>query len=278
MHSLRINCRILIYCTCHFWGSSPFFAYLASSFCKSLQCLISTLTWGGKGDHVIRLTYSVVLWRRRDTTDKCLWHVWGVLTLNGTHWVSHSPSWCVLPRSTLLRLQGSLERTVPSGACVLSFLRSKPLGWLGAWRVHCASYAPLQSWPLSFPGVPCVSTGELISGCYRPGLCEPSGSQEDTVSNWQPAHSLAEAVVSGAKIASAPCLLPMAVTHLSFCFPGGRALNDSQLALLRYLLGLNPLFYECSKCHHASLEPSCGKRPFSFGLSGHPMVWVVMSH
>ena len=40
------------------------------------------------------------------------------------------------------------------------------------------------------------------------------GSQEDVVSNWQPAHSLVEDVVSGAEIAVAPCLPALAVTHL----------------------------------------------------------------
>ena len=35
---------------------------LASSVCKSLQCLISALKQGGKGGHLFRLTCSVVLW------------------------------------------------------------------------------------------------------------------------------------------------------------------------------------------------------------------------
>jgi len=36
----------------------------------------------------------------------------------------------------------------------------------------------------------CVSSGELISGYDTPGRCP--GSQEDVVSNWEPAHSLVE--------------------------------------------------------------------------------------
>ena len=40
---VNVNYRVLICCTCHFHSSSPFFM-LASSFCKSLQCLISALT------------------------------------------------------------------------------------------------------------------------------------------------------------------------------------------------------------------------------------------
>ena len=52
------NYRVLIYCTCHFQGGS----LLASSVCWSLQCLISTLTQRGGGEHFFRLTCSVVLW------------------------------------------------------------------------------------------------------------------------------------------------------------------------------------------------------------------------
>ena len=48
----------------------------------------------------------------------------------------------------------------------------------------------------------------LLADVNRPG------SQEDFVSNWEPAHSLVEDTVSGAKIA--PCLSALAVTHLPF--------------------------------------------------------------
>ena len=40
------------------------------------------------------------------------------------------------------------------------------------------------------------------------------------VSNWEPAHSLVEGTISGAEIA--PCLLALAVTHLSLCLWLGR--------------------------------------------------------
>ena len=68
------------------------------------------------------------------------------------------------------------------------------------------------------------------------------GSQEDEVSNCEPAHSLVEDVISGAEIAAAPCLLPLAVSRLPLCLRGGRALCGSWLALLWYLL--NRLFCE----------------------------------
>ena len=85
---------------CLFW---------ASSVCKALQCLVSTLTQGDKGGHLFRLTCSVVLWEGRDTANKHHWHVWGMLTADGPHWVCHSRRQCVLPGSTLLRLQGALQ-------------------------------------------------------------------------------------------------------------------------------------------------------------------------
>ena len=51
---------ILIYCTCHFQSGSLFFVYFGF-LCKSIQCLISTLTQGGEGGHLFRLTCSIVL-------------------------------------------------------------------------------------------------------------------------------------------------------------------------------------------------------------------------
>ena len=48
---VNVNYRVLIFSTCHFQSSSLFFI-LASSVCKSLQCLISTLKQGGEGGHL----------------------------------------------------------------------------------------------------------------------------------------------------------------------------------------------------------------------------------
>ena len=87
---------------------SPFFVYFGF-LCKSLQCLISALTQGGEGGHLLRLTCSVVLWRGRDTANKHRWRVWGVLAVDGPHWVCHSPRQHVLPGSRLISLQGALQ-------------------------------------------------------------------------------------------------------------------------------------------------------------------------
>ena len=62
------------------------------------------------------------------------------------------------------------------------------------------------------------------------------------VSNWEPAHSLEEDAVSGAKIAETPSFPALAVAFLPLCLQGGQALYGSWLALLWYLL--TPLFCE----------------------------------
>jgi len=67
---------------------------LASSICKSLQCLISALTQGGEGGHLFRLACSIVLWGETDTANKYHWRVSGVLTVSGPHWACPH-SWCV---------------------------------------------------------------------------------------------------------------------------------------------------------------------------------------
>ena len=71
---VNANYRVLICCTCHFQSSS-LFVYFGFLFCKSLQCLISALTQGGKGGHLFRLTCSVVWWGGRtmqtNITDVC---------------------------------------------------------------------------------------------------------------------------------------------------------------------------------------------------------------
>ena len=119
---------------------------LASSLCKSLQYLTSTLTQGGEGGHLFRLTCSVVPRGGRNTANKYHWCVWGVLAVSGPHWVCpHSQRVCfpclhclgsrllfwelseagpglyALPRSKPLRFRyfGSPQRLRLHWACVL---------------------------------------------------------------------------------------------------------------------------------------------------------------
>ena len=87
---------------------------------------------GVKGGHLFRLTCSVVLWGGRDIANKYCWHVWGVLTVGGPHWVCHSPRQHVLPRFTLLRFPGCSARALPQvGPVSHAVSRTKPLRFLG---------------------------------------------------------------------------------------------------------------------------------------------------
>ena len=113
---------------------------LASSVCKSLQCLSSTLTQGGKGGHLFRLTCSAVLRGGRDTANKYHWRVWGHTGFAPAQGVyafpvytaqapgcsagelsKVGPGFCVLPRSKLLRFRfsGTPQRHRLSWACIL---------------------------------------------------------------------------------------------------------------------------------------------------------------
>ena len=75
---------------------------------------------------------------------------------------SVGPAFCALPRSKQLRWPGALwAQSPPGGGCILSPPPSQPfLFWV--FNGH------------TFSGVPCVSSGGLISGCDPPGGCQPS--------------------------------------------------------------------------------------------------------
>ena len=123
MHSQsQFNCRILICCTCHFHGDSPFFSLLGLAFSawKSLQCLISALTWGGQSGHLFVFACSVVLWRERktlqtNTTGMCGVHL---------QWMDHmgvAAAWGGMhfPGQSHSGSQVLCEGTVPGGLCIL---------------------------------------------------------------------------------------------------------------------------------------------------------------
>ena len=103
--TVRINYRILVCCTCFFQSSS--FFILASSICQSLQCQISALTQGGEGGHLFRLSCVV----GRETLQTNVAAVCGecLQCMDHTRLVCPMPSRRVLPTSTLLRLQGTLQ-------------------------------------------------------------------------------------------------------------------------------------------------------------------------
>ena len=66
-----------------------------------------------------------------DSTNKYHWHVGGVLTVYGSHWVCPSSRQRALPGSTLLRLQGALQGHCPKQA--LYFLHFPGLSHSGSW-------------------------------------------------------------------------------------------------------------------------------------------------
>ena len=102
-----------------------------ASVCRSLQCLVSTLTQAGRGGLLFRFTYSVVLWGGRGAADKCHWRVWGALPVFRPHWVCPAHG-CVLSPSILLRLQAALQGAGPE-------LRALPRPKLlssGFWVLH----------------------------------------------------------------------------------------------------------------------------------------------
>ena len=138
MHSLSLNCSFnLLYLS--LWGRFPLLCLFFSSFiCKSLQCLISSLTWGCKGEHLFSLTCSAVLWGGRDTANKYRWLVWGVLTVDVPHWVCLNPRQHVLHGSTLHRLQPALQRKCPK------------------WALHCMHFPCLCA-----QGLRCSTRGEF---------------------------------------------------------------------------------------------------------------------
>ena len=75
---------------------------------------------------------------------------------------------------------------------------------VGSASYHLPGPSHSVSWVCSgnaISGVLCVSSGELISGVTILVDVNHPGSQEDLVSNWEPACSLVEDAISGAEFA-----------------------------------------------------------------------------
>ena len=129
--------------------------------------------------------------------------MWGALAVFRPHWVCPAHG-CVLSLSTLLRLQAALQGAGPELHALprpksLRFRVSgtpqrRRFGWACVLCLPCPSSSGDQELnertlfrcsvtsPLPVPacfqarwsGAPCVSSGELISGCDLPGGCQPS--------------------------------------------------------------------------------------------------------
>ena len=264
------------------------FFILASSVCKYLQCLISTLTQAGEGGHLFRFTYSssVVGWEGH-----CKWILLGCQGCS--HFMGQSGFATGQVCVCFLGLHGSGSRvfctgTVPSGpwdSCISqvqatqvlgipqghrlvghvfwALPRSEQLRWQGAWRAQCPRWAMCLTHLISatqFPGCAVTALSQLCPvsplGSWSQAVTllvdvNHPGSQEDMASNWESAHSLVEDTISGSEIAAVPYLPTLVVTHLPLCLPQERGLYCSLLALLWY--SLSPLFYECARLQHQSL-------------------------
>ena len=169
---------------------------LASSVCKSLQCLISALTQGGEGGHLFGLTYSVVLWGGRNTANKCHWRVWGVLAVCsqclGHTGFAPAHGVCAFPVDTAQAPGCSAGELSTVGPGLHALPRSKPLrfrfsgtpqrhrlGWvcvLCPSQVRAAQVTRYLASALSSGGVVCLITS-LVTAAWFPGCAAGALSQ-----------------------------------------------------------------------------------------------------
>ena len=89
------------------------------------------------------------------------------------------PAFHALPRSKPLRFSGTLQGHNSVGCAFFALPMSEQLRQPGVWQAHCSRWAMhLNHLPgrheCSLSGVPCISSGELISGCDPPGRCQLS--------------------------------------------------------------------------------------------------------
>ena len=208
------------------------FFILASSVGKSLQCPISTLTQVVEGGHLFRLTCSVVLWGGRSTAKKItlacvgsacsVWTTLGLPPLTGTFafWVYTAqapgcseeelskavPGFPALPRSKLLRFR---FWSAPQGhrlgwaciSCASQVWAAQATKCLvsALSQVSCLNHLPSPGGRLPWGTARALSQVCCVSALRSWSQGETFladvnhlGSQEDVVSNKEPAHSLVE--------------------------------------------------------------------------------------
>ena len=120
MQGFSINFRVLIGCTCDFQGVSPFpLVILASLFARLFSVLFPTYNEGMKVATYVGSLVQLCCGKGGTCTGMCV----GVLTVDGSHWVCHSPRGQVLPGSPLLRLQSGLQGYCPK--CTLFLCNSQ---------------------------------------------------------------------------------------------------------------------------------------------------------
>ena len=180
-----------------------------------------------------------------------------------------------------LSCSGSGSRVLHKGADVVgpvfcALPRSEQLRWPGAWRAQSppgggASYClPLPSslvfWVYNgraFSGVPCVSSGELISGCDPPGGCQLSL----VVSNGA-CLQFGRGCLSGAAIAPFLLWLPPCL-HVSGGGWAGPQPASSPLVFAQSFVLWTGLAVPQVRAFRRIV--------FSLSLSGYPTVWVAIS-
>ena len=125
-----------------------------------------------------------------------------------------------------------------------------------------------------FSGVPCVSSGELISGCDLPGDVNCPESQELLVSNGA-CLQCGRGCLSGATIAPFQLWLPAPPhPHPACLYPAGNGPARSLLALL--WCSLSPLFCERAwQC--LSLGLFAGQFSLSLSLFSPLFLWLSQS-
>ena len=171
---------------------------LAYSVCKSLQCLISTLTQGDEDGHLFTLTCSVMLCTGRNIANKYYWRVWRVLAVYGPHLVcpsslrvcaflvytAEAPGcsagdlskggavFCALPRSKLLRFRFLGYSTKAQTQLVVCFI---PFPGPSLSHVQVLGKRTV-------PGGPCVLITSLVPATRFPGCAMRALSQVFCVS------------------------------------------------------------------------------------------------
>ena len=108
---------------------------LASSVCKSLQCLISALTQGGKGGHLFRFTCSIVLGGEEHCKQISLACVGSARSVSATLGLPLLTA-CVLSQSTLLRLLVALQGNCLKWALGCVYFPSLSHSGSGSWVLH----------------------------------------------------------------------------------------------------------------------------------------------
>ena len=148
-------------------------------------------------------------------------------SVDGPHWICHSPRQCAHPWSKLLSLLGVPWGHSPRWAMYL------------IWRAGLRLWHSWLIWTIQDPRKVRLATGCLLTALWEMQSLEQRFQRPLFFCLW------------------------LSLTCLSAY---GYAVSDCWLALLWYLLRHDPLFCEHARGHSAALEPSSGKGPLFVSL------------